>query len=50
MGLKQVRKQSYCYESCHVTAHCLILLFVLVVSAHFEGKITVDSSEEKISV
>ena len=51
MGFKQVRKQSYCYESCHVTTvHCLVLLFVLAVFAHFEGKINVDSSEEKISV
>ena len=33
-----------------MTAHCLVLLFMLVVSAHFEGKINVDSSEEKIKV
>lgn len=36
MGLKQVRKQPYCYESCHVTGHCLL---VLAVFAHsFWGK------------
>ena len=38
MGLKQVRKQSYCYEGCHVTAHCLRCVVCVGGVCTFWGK------------